>query len=121
MPRVSNRHGRLSVSSPSGPMRRLSGYASTAAGLASSLGGMVTALLFFGVVGIFGTFDEEWETVIWRMQIGGTEVAIWKEYALLVALPVSAVAFLLGQWLGRKPSPVLPPATARRVALEEAA
>ena len=30
------------------------------------------------------------------------------EYALLVALPVSALAFVLGQWTGRRPSPVKP-------------
>jgi SSS family solute:Na+ symporter len=83
-----------------------------AAGLAAGLAGMVTAVLFFAAVGVFGDFDPEWETVIWRLQLGGSDVALWQEYALLVALPVSVVAFLLGQRLGRRSSPLTPPAPA---------
>ena len=77
-----------------------------AAGLASAGAGLATAVLFFGAVALFGTFDPEWETVIWTFDLGGREVALWQEYALLVALPVSALAFLLGQRLGVRPSPV---------------
>ena len=73
---------------------------------------MATAVLFFAAVGVFGAFDPEWETVIWRLDIGGIRVALWQEYALLIALPVSALAFLLGQWVGRHPSPVKPAAPA---------
>src|SRR5690606_13651763 len=67
-----------------------------AAGLAAGLTGLATAVLFFAAVAVFGTYDAEWETVIWRVRIGGGSVALWQEYALLVALPASLLAFLVG-------------------------
>lgn len=76
-----------------------------AAGLASSITGLSVAVGFFVLVGAFGSFDPEWETVIWRVSVGGVEVALWQEYALLVALPASALAFVVGQRAGRTPSP----------------
>ncbi|HEX6071193.1 MAG TPA: sodium:solute symporter family protein [Longimicrobiaceae bacterium] len=91
-----------------------------AAGLAAGLSGMTTAVLFFAAVGVFGDFDPEWETVIWRLEMGGRSVALWQEYALLIALPVSLLAFVLGQRVGRRPSPVKPAAPAA-AALERVA
>jgi solute:Na+ symporter, SSS family len=91
-----------------------------AAGLASGLAGMATAVGFFAAVGIFGSYDAEWETVIWHVELAGRSVALWQEYALLVALPVSLVAFLAGQRLGRRPTPLAPGAPAA-FALEEVA
>jgi SSS family solute:Na+ symporter len=91
-----------------------------AAGLAAGLSGMATAVLFFAAVGVFGDFDPEWETVIWRLEIAGRSMALWQEYALLIALPVSVLAFFLGQWVGRRPSPVKPTAPAA-AALERVA
>jgi solute:Na+ symporter, SSS family len=77
-----------------------------AAGLASSLAGLATAVLFFAMVGTFGTLDPEWETVIWTVRVGGRSVALWQEYALLVALPASLLAFLVGQRVGKASSPL---------------
>ena len=91
-----------------------------AAGLASALVGLGTAVIFFAAVALFGTLDPEWETVIWTVQVGGRRVEIWQEYALLIALPASFVAFLIGQRMGRTPSP-LEPITAARTAIVEAA
>jgi Na+/proline symporter len=72
-----------------------------AAGLASSLAGLVTAVAFYLAVNVLGTYDTEWETVIWEVSFRGGVVQVWQEYALLLALPVSAVAFVAGQLLGR--------------------
>lgn len=71
-----------------------------AAGLASSLTGLATVSLVYGVVNALGSEDESWGTVIWTVTWGDGTLDIWQEYAVLVALPVSAVAFVLGQWLG---------------------
>jgi solute:Na+ symporter, SSS family len=76
-----------------------------AAGLASSVAGLLSALAFFVVVNVHGAFDEEWSTTIWEATLFGREVAIWQEYAVLVALPVSLLAFAAGQLAGRAPAP----------------
>lgn len=71
-----------------------------AAGLASSLSGLVTVSAVYGVVNLMGAENEEWGTVIWSFAWGGRQWEVWQEYAVLGALPVSALAFALGQWLG---------------------
>lgn len=70
------------------------------AGLLSSAVGMVIATTFYGLVTAFGTFDEEWQTMIWNVSFFGSEIALWQEYALLVALPASALAWVVGQGVG---------------------
>jgi len=75
-----------------------------AAGLASSLSGLVTAIAFYTAVTWLGTYDPEWETIIWVVRVGERVVPIWQEYALLLALPVSILAFALGQTLGGPPA-----------------
>jgi len=78
-----------------------------AAGLASSLVGLLAAVVFYVAVNLLGAFDAEWETVIWRVPFNGGSLEIWQEYALLLALPLSALAFLGGQLFGKDhpPSP----------------
>jgi solute:Na+ symporter, SSS family len=71
-----------------------------AAGLASSLAGLATSVLFYVMVTLFGSYDEEWETVIWDVTLGERVVPIWQEYAVLLALPVSLLALLLFQVVG---------------------
>ena len=73
-----------------------------AAGLASSLVGLVVAAGVFVLTNVYGVVDEEWGTRIWTMRVGGAEVAIWQEYAVLFALPASIIAFVVGQVLGRE-------------------
>jgi solute:Na+ symporter, SSS family len=76
-----------------------------AAGLASSAAGLLTAIAFYVVVTVLGSYDSEWETIIWEVPWRDRLVPIWQEYALLLALPISAAAFAVGQWLGRDDSP----------------
>lgn len=78
-----------------GPQPRAAGTASTAVGLG-------TALLVYAVVNVAGEYDPEWGTVRLAFGVLGREVGLWQEHALLVALPASAIAWLLGRWLGRR-------------------
>jgi len=71
-----------------------------AAGFWSSITGLVTAIGFHLLVSYFGIRDAEWETVIWKLSSPGGEIAVWREYSLLVALPASAIAFAIGQIFG---------------------
>jgi solute:Na+ symporter, SSS family len=74
------------------------------AGLWSSAGGAVAAGGFWVVVNLFGELDPEWGTVIWPVTLAGREIEVWQEYAVLVALPVSLLAFVAGQLAGRPPT-----------------
>lgn len=74
-----------------------------AAGLASSVTGLVAVTSVYGIVNLLGAEDPGWGTVIWTVEVGGRTFEIWQEYAVLCALPASALAFVLGEWLGRKP------------------
>lgn len=76
-----------------------------AAGLASSLVGLVTSAGVYALVNLNGARNEEWGTMIWRVEIGPVSIDVWQEYAVLLALPLSALAFLVGQWRGRGPRP----------------
>ena len=71
--------------------------ASPRAGMWSSLAGLASATAFYGAVNLFGETSEEWGTVIWTVETGGSTLALWQEYAVLVALPVSALAFVIGR------------------------
>jgi hypothetical protein len=79
-----------------------------AAGLASSLVGLATVTAVYVAVNAFGVESSEWGTVIWTVRAGGRGFEVWQEYAVLFALPASAVAFLLGQLFGR-PGPSTTP------------
>jgi Na+/proline symporter len=74
-----------------------------AAGLASSLTGLIIVTGVYLVVNGLGAEDATWGTVIWKVSLGGISFGVWQEYAVLLALPASALAFALGEWLGRKP------------------
>ncbi|HUG40308.1 MAG TPA: sodium:solute symporter family protein [Longimicrobiales bacterium] len=75
---------------------------SARAGLWSSLGGLLSAVLFYAAVNLLGRPSAEWGTVIWVVSAGGVSVELWQEYAVLVALPVSGACFALGQGRGRR-------------------
>jgi Na+/proline symporter len=79
--------------------------ATSAAGYASALTGLVTAALYSGLVTAYGALNEQWETVIWNATVFGRELALWQEYAVIVALPASALAFLIGSRFGRLREP----------------
>ena len=59
--------------------------------------GLLALAAFYAVLYTFGSFDPEEES--WVLRIG--KAAIWREYAVLFALPVSALSFLAGHILGR--------------------
>jgi SSS family solute:Na+ symporter len=69
-----------------------------AAGLAASAGGLAALGAFYAALYAFGSLDPVEESMVLR--IGGAQ--IWREYAVLFALPVSALSFLAGHLLGRK-------------------
>lgn len=71
------------------------------AGLWSSIAGLVTAVVFYVMVNAFGEVSEEWGTMIWTVGAGEARVELWQEYAVLLALPASAVGFAIGQLRGR--------------------
>jgi solute:Na+ symporter, SSS family len=75
------------------------------AGLWSSLAGLTVAGSFWVLVNVLGRPDPEWGTVIWPVTVAGREIEVWQEYAVLVALPVSVLAFVAGQLLGRRRLP----------------
>jgi Na+/proline symporter len=77
-----------------------------AAGVASSLAGLASVSAVYLLVNVLGVEDPRWGTMIWTVSVGGRTFAIWQEYAMLFALPLSAAGFLMGQWLGRSPAAV---------------
>ena len=70
--------------------------ATPAAGVAASATGLGVAIVHYALVHAFGAHDPEWATQIWTITVAGREVAVWQEYALLTALPASAVAYAIG-------------------------
>lgn len=72
-----------------------------AAGLGSSLTGLLVAGTVFVLTNAYGVYDDEWGTRIWSVALGGRTFDLWQEYAVLFALPASAVAFVIGQAFGR--------------------
>lgn len=73
------------------------------AGLWSSVAGMATALAFYWVVGARGALDPEWGTTIWTVRVGPYSLDLWREYALLAALPASTLAYTLGHLASPEP------------------
>src|SRR5690606_9037395 len=86
-----------------------------AAGFASSLTGLGVAVVFYVLVHVYGSYDEEWATQIWTLELGGRSIALWQEYAVLFALPASALAFVIARIAARAPAR----AAASGAALEE--
>lgn len=69
-----------------------------AAGFASALGGALALAAFYSLLLSKGEFVEARGSYRWS--VGGLE--IWREYAVLFAVPVSAIAFFFGQFWGRR-------------------
>lgn len=77
-----------------------------AAGLAAALIGLAAAIAFYILVNAFGTFDADWSTRIWTVDLAGRPLELWQEHAVLVALPLSAAAFAVTQLVcGLRPAP----------------
>ena len=67
----------------------LFGKPKKAAGAVSILAGMGALAVFYTLVYSFGSYNQDEESYVWH--IGSIE--IWREYATLAALPVSALAY----------------------------
>jgi SSS family solute:Na+ symporter len=77
--------------------------ATPTAGFVSSVTGILVAGAYYALVHVFGAFDPEWATQIWRIEAGGVSAALWQEYALLFALPASVAGFAaVGAWERRR-------------------
>jgi SSS family solute:Na+ symporter len=74
------------------------GRPARASGTAASMAGMAALACFYAFVYIWGEYDPEQESYVAR--IGRAE--IWREYAMIFTLPVSAVAYFVAGF-GRKP------------------
>jgi hypothetical protein len=77
----------------------------------------VSVVLFYLLVSHFGARDEDYDTYILSLRLGGRTIDIWQEYALLFSLPVSILGFVAGSLFGRElppaPSPPGSPSPAR--------
>ncbi|MGE4159152.1 MAG: sodium:solute symporter [Planctomycetota bacterium] len=72
-----------------------------ASGLLASGAGFIALGLFYTLIYSQGQYDEDAESWVWRLSSG---FEIWREYAVLSALPISATFFFLGQkFKGRMP------------------
>lgn len=69
-----------------------------AAGLAGAIGGFAGLVAFYALLLTQGEFDLAEETYVWR--VGNVE--LWQDFALLIALPVSAAGYLAGNLLGKE-------------------
>jgi SSS family solute:Na+ symporter len=76
--------------------------ATAAAGFAASLTGFLVSLAYYAAVYALGAFDAERATQILRMELGARTIELWQEYALLLALPASVMAYALGSIFGRR-------------------
>ena len=67
------------------------------AGLMSAVTGLVSAILFYCIVELFGTFSEEnVTTILTIITESGIRYDIWQEYAMLFTLPLSLTGFFVG-------------------------
>lgn len=66
------------------------------AGRLASLAGLAGLAVFYAAIHALGDFHAPEET--WILQLAGIE--IWREYAVLFALPVSVAGFVAGQVMG---------------------
>lgn len=67
------------------------------AGWLSAMSGIIVYAAYHLAVALNGEYDVEVESMVWR--VGSFEA--WREYAVLFALPASALAFAAGWLLGR--------------------
>lgn len=70
------------------------------AGLLGAAGGLLGLVTFYGVLFTLGEKDPEEAAYVLRLG----DVELWQDCAAIVALPVSAIAFTVGQIFGRRSS-----------------
>ncbi len=72
-----------------------------AAGFWSCTAGLAAMIAWYVAVYALGVYDEEAESIVLRL--GRAE--LWREYAVIAALPVSILGLILGHIFSRRPSP----------------
>jgi SSS family solute:Na+ symporter len=72
------------------------------AGLLSCAFGLVSVIVYYLAVYQLGEPNETYGTFIWTFSLGGTSFSLWQEYALFYTLPMSALGYGVGKWLGRR-------------------
>jgi SSS family solute:Na+ symporter len=75
------------------------GRKAPAAGLLSSAAGLGSSIAYYAVVYAAGEYDETYATHIWKLDLAGLQLSLWREYAMLVALPLSLLGFAIGNAL----------------------
>ena len=72
------------------------------AGLLGCAFGLASCVLYYLLVHMMGTHNEEYGTFIWTFELGGRSISLWQEYALLLGLPMSLAGFVIGNLAGRR-------------------
>lgn len=67
------------------------------AGLLSSLTGLASSLIYYFAIFAFGELDEDFATYIWT----SGSIELWQEYAMLISVPLSLMAFVVGSALSK--------------------
>lgn len=71
-----------------------------AAGLSAAACGFVGLIVFHVLVHALGRYDEDAASIVW--EVGGWGVELWREYAVLFALPLSVIGFVMGNVFGKR-------------------
>ena len=72
------------------------------AGILSCAMGLVGLIVYYVTILNFGEPNATYGTFVWSFDLGGVSVSLWQEYGLFFSLPMSAIGFLIGNWLGRE-------------------
>lgn len=78
----------------------LPGRRSPPEGIASSLLGLAAVILYYAAIGLWGRAEAE--SYVLSIPFASRSWDLWREYALLFALPVSALGFVCGSALARR-------------------
>ena len=75
------------------------------AGLAASLAGLLTSVSSYTAVNLWGVYDANWETTVLTLPIGEQGLPFWQDHTILVALPISALAYAVAYLWERRARP----------------
>ena len=70
-----------------------------ASGLCASVAGLATLLAYYAVVYSLGTWDEEAESIVYYIN---RDLPLYREYAVVFALPASVLGFIGGQFFSKR-------------------
>ncbi len=76
-------------------------------GTFSAVAGLITTIAYIAAVFAFGEHVPGWDTIIWEVNIFGTTIHLWAEMVIYLTVPVSVVAYLIGNFVGPPLDPKL--------------